>query len=335
MIRLDFIKPLFVFLIVAGFAAGAASDAFSHAGEKHGTLPISLPDVTAKVNGDEIKKAVILRELKKVAGRSKARGKTLTPGQLKSAAKKLIEDEIGRTLLLQKGKEIGVKVTPQTVDKKLGQIKSKFASDAVFQHKLKDQGMTVEQYREQLKTDLVMDEVIKKEVEPKIKIGAQELKDHYEKNKLKNEEKRRASVILIKIKPNSGAAGEKKARKKIESIRKQTLEGAGFDSLAQKFSQDSLAPKGGDLGFFRKKQMLPAFSERAFQMKVGQVSEIFKTRHGFHLLKVTDIKPAEEIPFDDKEKDKIRKLLLKEKVAGATAAYIDTLKKKADIKTYF
>ena len=72
-------------------------------------------------------------------------------------------------------------------------------------HKLSDQGMTLDQYRDELRTDLLMDALIKKEIEPGIEIDPKEMKAYYEDNlsKYQGEEKVRASVILIKIRPNS------------------------------------------------------------------------------------------------------------------------------------
>ena len=104
--------------------------------------------------------------------------------------------------------------------------------------------------------------------------------------------------------------------------------------MAKQHSQDSLASKGGDLGFFTQKQMLPAFSSRAFKMKVGEVSEVFRTGHGFHVIKVTDRKAGVLSPFAA-EKEKIEKFLVNKKISQATRDYIETLKKKAEIKTYF
>ena len=104
--------------------------------------------------------------------------------------------------------------------------------------------------------------------------------------------------------------------------------------MAQQHSQDSLASKRGDLGFFTRKQMLPAFSNRAFKMKVGEISDIFRTGHGFHVLKVTGKKPGGLSPFEA-EKAKIEKFLTNKKVSQATRDYIETLKKQAKIKIYF
>jgi len=337
MFRYGFMRQLAVLGFVSLLIAGASSEVFAHSGHKHDDKPpISLPDVTARVNDTDIKRDIILTELNKVIRNYKAKGMTLKPDQMKIVAKKLIDDEIGRTLLLQKAEKIGISVTPEMVATKLNQVKGTFKSNAVFEHKLADQGMSLEQYQVELRTDLIMDQVIKKEVESKIQINETELQAYYDKNidQFRTPEKVRASVILIKLSPDSSAEHERKARQKMESILEQIKGGTDFSGLAEKFSQDSLAPKGGDLGFFAKKQMLPAFSERAFKLKVGEVSEIFKTKHGFHILKVTDKSPAVDRAFKD-VKASIRDTLVEKKSVQATQAYVQILKKQADLKTYF
>ena len=120
----------------------------------------------------------------------------------------------------------------------------------------------------------------------------------------------------------------------MKSILDQIKAGTEFSGLAKKFSQDSLASKGGDLGFFEKKKMFPPFSERAFSMEVGEVSGIFKTKHGLHILKVTGKKPGVNRSFEN-EKENIRKTLMERKSSQATRAYVQNLKKQADLKTYF
>lgn len=337
MFRIGNLKGIVIPGLAALFTVITAAEILAHSGHKHDAKPpISLPEVVARVNDEDIKREVIYQELNKAIKNYQAKGMTLSPDQLKTAAKKLIDDEIGRKLLLQKGKEIGVSATPKMVENRLSEVKASFKSDSVFEHKLKNRGMTLDQYQEELRTDLVMDQVIKKEVESKIKISEPDLKNYYEKNigKFKTQDKARASVILIKLPPDSSPERERKVRKKMESILEQIKAGTEFEGLAKKFSQDSLASKGGDLGFFEKNKMFPPFSERAFSMKVGEVSEIFKTKHGFHILKVTDTKPGTSRSFEN-EKENIRKTLTERKSAQATRAYVETLKKQADLKTYF
>jgi len=324
-------------LILLGlFVSANPAKVWAHSGHKHDALKIKLPKVVAQVNGVDISGDTISRELKKAVQQYKKRGMPLNADQEKSAAKKLIDDEIGRTLLVLKAKDSGINITRDMLDKRLKEVKAKFRSDAVFEHKLADRGMTLDQYRAELETDLYMDQIIKKEIESKIKIPENETRDYYEKNKNKfaSQEKVRASIILLKFNPSQGKAGEQKALKKFESILDQIRNGADFAAMAKRFSEDSLASKGGDLGFFTKKQMLPAFSNRAFKMKAGEVSDIFRTGHGFHVLKVTDKKPAGASPFEA-EKEKIKDFLIQKKVSQATRDYIEALKKQAKIKTYF
>lgn len=328
---------IFFFLLTAGLLISVNPDkTWAHSGHKHDELKIKLPKVVAQVNGENISGDVISRELKKAAQQYKKRGMPLNADQEKAAAKKLIDDEIGRTLLVLRAKETGINITKEMMDKRVNEVKAKFRSEAIFEHKLSDMGMTLDQYKTELETDLYMDQIIKKEVESKIQIPEKEVLDYYEKNKNKftSPEMVRASIILLKFNPSKGNAGEQKILKKFESIVEQLKNGTDFAALAKKFSQDSLAPKGGDLGFFTRKQMLPAFSDRAFKMKKGEISNIFRTGHGFHVLKVTDRKPAGIRPFD-KEKEGIKTFLIKKKSSITTKEFIETLKKKAKIKNYF
>ncbi len=330
-----FIPLSFLFLFSIFFVVPTPL-VWAHSGHKHDELKIKLPKVVARVNDHDIKGDVIFRELKKAAIQYKKRGMPLTADQEKSAAKTFIDDEIGRTLLVLKAKETGAKVSEKMLSKRLEEVKAKFKSDSIFEHRLADRGMTVDQYKQELEIDMYMDQLIKKEIEPKIKIAEKDARAYYDKNKNKFEgkEKVRASIMLLKFNPKDGKAGEKAVLKKFESILLQVKNGSDFGALAQQHSQDSLASKGGDLGFFTQKQMLPAFSTRAFKMKVGEVSDIFRTGHGFHILKVTDRKPGGLSPFSA-EKEKIEKFLANKKVSQATRDYIEMLKKQAKIKTYF
>jgi len=328
--------PLIFFLLFSIFFTNSTSLVWAHSGHKHDELKIKLPKVVARVNDHDINGDVIFRELKKAAIQYKKRGMPLTADQEKSAAKTLIDDEIGRILLVLKAKAVGIKVSEKMLLEKLRKIKAKFKSDSIFEHRLSDRGMTVDQYKQELEIDMYMDQLIKKEIEPKIKITEKDSQAYYDKNKSKFEiqEKVRASIMLLRFNPKEGKAGEQAVLKKFESILIQVKNGADFGALAQQHSQDSLASKGGDLGFFTQKQMLPAFSSRAFKMKVGEVSEIFRTGHGFHVIKVTDRKPGSLSSFAT-EKEKIQKFLANKKISQATRDYIENLRKEAKIKTYF
>ena len=106
----------------------------------------------------------------------------------------------------------------------------------------------------------------------------------------------RASHILFKT------AGKKddEVKAKAEQVLKEVKAGGDFAALAKKYSEDEASAKqGGDLDFFPKGKMVPEFDEAAFKLNPGEVSDVVKTPTGFHIIKVTDKKPAATRPLDE------------------------------------
>ncbi|MFQ5673512.1 MAG: peptidylprolyl isomerase [Nitrospinales bacterium] len=297
---------------------------------------ISLPDAVARVNGVDIPGQYVWRQLKQIILQRKAQGKRLSPDQEKAEAKKLTEQEIERELLLQRGKELGLQASPEQTEQRFNKIKASFKSDHEFQDKLAEEKMTPDELRKEVEMDLLMEAVLKKEIEPRIEITPEELKAYYEKNKnqFATGEQTRASVILIKIDPKGGPKAAEKANEKIEAIRNEIKDGEDFAEAARKYSQDSLAKRGGDLGFFTRKIMFAPFSQRAFKMKVGEISEVFRTQHGYQLLKVTGKKPGEISPFE-KVKKRIEAIVKREKSTAKTREFVNALRQKAEVQVYF
>ncbi len=104
---------------------------------------------------------------------------------------------------------------------------------------------------------------------------------------------RKASHILIRVAPDASPADTLAAWNKISDLRKQILAGANFNEMAAKYSEDPSAVQNkGSLGYFSAFQMVYPFEDMAYRTPVGQVSEIARTRFGYHLIKVDDERPA-------------------------------------------
>jgi len=102
-----------------------------------------------------------------------------------------------------------------------------------------------------------------------------------------------ASHILMKLPKNASPKDTLIAYNQLVDIRKQVKSGVSFDKLAKDFSQDPSAKKnGGKLGYFTAFQMVYPFESAAYNTAIGEVSDIFKTRFGYHILKVNDIRNA-------------------------------------------
>ncbi|MBZ0125451.1 MAG: SurA N-terminal domain-containing protein [Rhodocyclaceae bacterium] len=134
-------------------------------------------------------------------------------------------------------------------------------------------------------------------------VSAEEIKAAYEKN-AKNfvtQEERRASHILIQVPADAPEAELKAARAKIDAILQQVKRNpADFAKLAREHSQDpGSGPKGGDLGFFPRGAMVKPFEDAVFSLKENQVSDVVRSEFGFHIIRLTGIKPGKVRSLDE------------------------------------
>jgi peptidyl-prolyl cis-trans isomerase SurA len=140
----------------------------------------------------------------------------------------------------------------------------------------------------------------------------------------------RASHILIDFKVDSAKTDTVAARKKIEDIQRQLKNGADFAEMAKKYSDDEgTKSNNGDLGFFERRMMIKEFDEAAFNLKKGEISDIVKTRFGFHLIKLTDIKPQ---PTFEEDKENLKKIFKRARYDKTYSAYISKLQEKFNLK---
>ncbi len=124
----------------------------------------------------------------------------------------------------------------------------------------------------------------------------------YEHNqdKFGRPEQRKASHILIQVSQDADESAVAEAKARINAVADRLAQGEAFADLAKEASQDpGSAKNGGDLGFFGKGVMDPAFEAAAFSLQAGEVSQPVRSNFGFHLIKLTEIKPADVKPFDE------------------------------------
>lgn len=183
-----------------------------------------------------------------------------------------------------------------------------------------DKGPEIEEKLQDLRKRLVVEAYLKKKIESDANISDAELKKFYDQNidKFKTGEQIRASHILVKT--------EKEAR----DVQAQLKAGKSFEELAKKYSVDSSASKGGDLGWFGKGSMVPVFEKAALALKEGQVSDVVKSDFGFHLIKLTGKRPAGARPFEE-VKEQIKAAIMPSKQQEIFQKVRDDLKKSAKI----
>ncbi len=183
-----------------------------------------------------------------------------------------------------------------------------------------DKGPDIEEKMQDLKKRLIVEAYLKKKVEADAQVSDADLKKFYEQNKdkFKTGDQMKASHILVKT--------EKEAK----DILAQIKAGGNFEELAKKNSIDSSAAKGGDLGWFGKGSMVPAFEKAALGLKEGQVSEVVKSDFGYHIIKLTGKRQAGVRPFEE-VKDQIKAAIMPSKQQEIFQKIKEDLKKNAKV----
>jgi peptidyl-prolyl cis-trans isomerase C len=183
-----------------------------------------------------------------------------------------------------------------------------------------DKGADIEEKLQDLKKRLIVESFLKKKVETESKVSEEDLKKFYEQNKdkFKSGDQIKASHILVKT--------EKEAKDILALLKS----GGNFEELAKKSSVDSSSAKGGDLGWFGKGSMVPAFEKAALALKEGQISDVVKSDFGFHIIKLTGKRAAGIRPFEE-VKEQIKGAVMPTKQQEVFQKIKEDLKKTAKI----
>jgi len=135
----------------------------------------------------------------------------------------------------------------------------------------------------------------------KVSITEKEISDYYELNqeRFKNPKKIKARHILLKVSPDASESENKETKERALSLLKRLKNGEDFAALAKKYSQGPTASRGGDLGYFTRGKMVKPFEKLAFSLKKGEIGGPVKTRFGWHIIRVDDIKEATVKTFSE------------------------------------
>ncbi len=290
-------------------------------------------DKVAVVNGVVITRDQYDKELQVHLERVSRQGKQISDDRMAELKKDILEGLIEREVLYQESRKADIKIDDQKVNDQLAGIKKRFQSEEEYEKSLKSMNLTEAEIKIQIQRGLAIRELIDIKVADKIVITDEETKAYYDGNPqfFQQPGQVKASHILIKVEPTADEPKKAEARKKITEVQQKLKDGGDFAALAKEYSEGPSSARGGDLGYFRRGQMVKPFEEAAFSMKPNEVSDLIETRFGYHLIKVYDKKPEQTLAYAD-VKDKIAQRLKQEKVQKDATQYVENLTKGAEVE---
>ena len=288
--------------------------------------PESKNPVVLTVNGDEVSAAEISMILQQIESQLAGREDRPSADELVEAATQRV---IEQKLLAQEARRFGMTADEKQVDEMLEMIEAQAGGRETLDENLAAGGSSYDQLRGMLLDMDLARQLIRERIEPTVSLSDEEVREFYDANTIRfqHPEQVRARHIIFKVDEDE-TDGQAKAA--AEAARKRALAGEDFAELAGELSEGPSAPRGGDLGWFSRQQMVNAFAEAAFALEPGDISDVVQSEFGYHVIKVEDHRDSGLMPFED-AKPQIEAALLPRKVAQQVAGLLEKLTESAEI----
>ncbi len=301
-------------------------------------LKFTLPDIVAKIGDEKILKNDILLELEKIEAQFKRFKQHVTETQKKSMAINIVDNIIRQKLMQKYAKDNSLVVSDEDINKEFEGSKKRFKSEEDYQNFLKQNQLSEEKIKDEIKSRHLNKMVIEHAVLQKIVVSEDSIKKYYDEHPKEfiEPEKIKARHILIKASENDTKEFHEEAQKKINGILEnlKKTKGKDFIEVAMKESESPSKTNGGSLGdWIGRGQLAPGFEKAIFSLKKGDFSDVVKTSFGYHIVKLEDYKEERKLSFDEEKKrveDKIRMDLSREKVKE----FFSTLKKENNVEIF-
>ncbi len=236
------------------------------------------------------------------------------------------ENVIERVLISQEAKANGDKIPSDKIEETLARLKEQYEDPKQL---YKDfNADDDEKIKQDIETQMRVEQTMNKVCEEMDKPSKAAIKEYYEENKDQFRTPERVRVAHI-VKHVNWQTDEESASRAINEANEELTKGAAFEMVVDKYTD--CADNGGDLGFIMKGQMVEEFEDVVFNLGIGQMSDIFRTRFGFHIAKVYGREPEGIASLDDVQ-DRIVEALEEQIRGKAIDDFVDGLRSKAKIE---
>lgn len=299
-----------------------------------GPAAAQIVGTAAVVNGAEISNLRLERHFDEyVKGKGRNITKMINPKVYKKLKREALDQLIEKELLWQEAQRRGIQVSDADVAAALKEQESQYKTRDAYLRKLENAGFDEKSYADYVRREIAIQRCIETAFPPKPVTDA-DIHEFYVANpdKFTRPEAVRARHILIQVPAGSDAATRQAARARIEDVlAKARKKGADFAELARKYSEDSSAADGGDLGIFPRGRMVGPFEAAAFSLKAGQISGVVETEYGYHVIKVEEYFPK-KLVSEDEARERVRAAMTAARRDEAVREGVKALRAQAKVQ---
>jgi peptidyl-prolyl cis-trans isomerase SurA len=257
-----------------------------------------------------------------------------TPEQLRSAVedrqKNTLRDLVDQSLLVQRGKDMGVSVEPEVI-KKLDTIRidNKLPSMEELEKAVEGQGLNWEDFKNNIRNTLLTQRVISSEVGSHININDDEVSKYYEAHKTEFVRPEQVALREIVVSTEGKRPEElPDLKKKAALALKRVQDGEDFAEIAKRLSDGSTKAQGGFLGVYKRGELSKELEDKVFKMKRNELTEVMETRQGYLVLQVLEHYDEGEQSLP-KVKNEIMEKLYNTRLEPAMREYLKTLREQS------
>jgi len=246
----------------------------------------------------------------------------------------LLNQLIDRMLADQLAQRDKVTVSQQEINNTIERIKeSRQFTEEQLRQGLASQGMTMEEYRNEIQEQILRTKLVNREVKSKIVITKEDIKKYYDSHQEKYAGERKYHLwnMYIKVSSGSGSVARNNARNQIQAILAKLKQGQSFESLVNELKNSSSAVQGIDLGLYRLEEVSEQLREVVKNMAAGEFSGVLDTNFGYQILYVQQIENSQPKPLDAVESE-IEELLYNELVDRKYQEWLEGLRAKSHIR---
>ncbi|NNL76506.1 MAG: hypothetical protein HKO68_09240, partial [Desulfobacterales bacterium] len=227
-----------------------------------------------------------------------------------------------------------ISVDEKEIDATIERLKeSRSLTDEQLREGLSLQGLTIDEYRNEIKEQILRSKLVNREVKSKIVVTKEDIKSYYgsHREKYAGEKKYYLWNIFVKLSSGTDAFGKMKARKQLEAIEAELKQGRSFEILAKELRDSSSDVRGTDLGLYRLEELSKPLREIVEKMQAGEFSTVLETDFGYQILYLQKIQATKEKALEEVEPE-IQSLLYNEFVDNKYAEWLDELRTRSHIK---
>ena len=332
-----------VLLASAMLVCGAAFIAPGVQAQNHptGSVPespyggMTVEDIVARVNDQIITQSDYDRVMKEADDEARQRGATMQ--QIADGHKDLLRGLIDQQLWLSKGKELGITADTELI-KQLDEIRKKYNLSTLedLEKAAKDQGVSFEDFKANMRNQLITQQVMREEVGRMVTITPGEAQRYFEAHKQEYAQPESIRLSEIMVSSGGGETGSDDPQKlaaakaKADDIEAKLKAGGNFDQIARTSSDGQTAAEGGDMGLYERGKLNKVFEDQTFALKAGDFTEPIRTKQGYVIFKVVAHNASGTPKFED-VRAQVEDAYFESKMEPAVRSYLTKMREEAYI----